>query len=119
MDGGVLGLGAGSTISGYEIAGIGHGVHMRLVTYPIRLVSYWAGCGSCAASAVFQRKIYALDALCLAAPPQVTAALKVRVEALQAGVAKVEESAAGQLIDVVKRRRKAIDQKRCSLPCAE
>ena len=95
MDGGVLGLGAGSTISGYEIAGIGHGVHMRLVTYPIRLVSYWAGCGSCAASAVFQRKIYALDALCLAAPPQVTAALKVRVEALQAGVAKVEESAAG------------------------
>jgi hypothetical protein len=85
MDGGVLGLGAGSTISGYEIAGIGHGVHMRLVTYPIRLVSYWAGCGSCAASAVFQRKIYALDALCLAAPPQVTAALKVRVEALQAG----------------------------------
>ena len=39
MDGGVLGLGAGSTISGYEIAGIGHGVHMRLVTYPIRLVS--------------------------------------------------------------------------------
>ena len=31
-DGGALGVGAGSTISGYEIAGIGHGVHMGLVS---------------------------------------------------------------------------------------
>jgi hypothetical protein len=34
MGGGMLGVDAGSTICGYEIAGIGHGVHMRLVTYP-------------------------------------------------------------------------------------
>jgi hypothetical protein len=31
-DGSALGVGAGSTISGYEIAGIGHGVHMCLVS---------------------------------------------------------------------------------------
>jgi hypothetical protein len=30
MDGGVLGVDAGSAISGYEITGIGHGIHMRL-----------------------------------------------------------------------------------------
>jgi hypothetical protein len=34
MDGGVLGVGEGGTIRGYKIAGIGHSVHMRLVTYP-------------------------------------------------------------------------------------
>jgi hypothetical protein len=61
MGGGMLGVDAGSTICGYKIAGIGHGVHMRLVTYPDPAVSYWAGCGLCAASAVIQGKMYRLD----------------------------------------------------------
>jgi hypothetical protein len=37
-------------------------------------------------------------------PPQVTAALKVRVEALQAELAKVEESAAGHRADIERER---------------
>ena len=46
VDGGVLGVGAGSTIRGYEIARIGHGVLMHLVSYPQSGVYYsWAGCG--------------------------------------------------------------------------
>src|SRR5207302_2510671 len=53
-----------------------------------------------AASAVIQRKMYTVDTLCLAVPPQVTAAFKVRVEVLQAELAKVEESAAKAYISI-------------------
>ena len=63
-DGGALGVGAGSTISGYEIAGIGHGVHMCLVSLSrFGLSPIGLRAGLCAASAVIQRKSYALDAV--------------------------------------------------------
>jgi hypothetical protein len=48
--------------------------------------------------------MYTVDALCLAAPPQVTAALKVRVEALHVELAKVEASAAGHRADFERER---------------
>ena len=51
-DGGALGVGAGSTISGYEIAGIGHGVDMRLVSLSrFGLSRIGLRAGLCAASA--------------------------------------------------------------------
>jgi hypothetical protein len=56
-DGGALGVGAGSPISGYEIAGIGHGVHMRLVSLTrFGLSRIGLRAGLCGASAVIQRR---------------------------------------------------------------
>jgi hypothetical protein len=44
-------------------------------------------------------------------------AIKVKGQAESGEICSVEVEA--KLIDAVKRRRRAIDQKRCSLPCAE
>jgi hypothetical protein len=62
VDGGALGVGAGSTIRGYEIARIGHGVLMRWVSYPHPAsIMVGLGVGLSDASAVIQRKKYRVD----------------------------------------------------------
>ena len=108
MDGGVLGLGAGSTISGYEIAGIGHGVHMRLVTYPIRLASYWAWVWVVwCLSGYPKENVCSRRAVPGRSSPRSPLPLKVWVEALQVELAKVEESAAGHRADFERERERA------------